>query len=301
MAPDPLLEYVVKSLLPNLTAVQLGGLDLGEQLTSPRFDWFLEQLIPFPDINLEITTNLTILTLERAHLIAKTCDVLYVSLEGVGSDYERIRHSSWELFARNLELIDTVRRQTFGSRMRIHALVTCFSGNLDSLFPILDLEAFGVNEFRFRRFIPVFERQDDQYLGRHMTSSNRVFDQIAEIAASRGLVVGVPPKFQIQSLTGSNQVGHESLDPARESDRYHNQQTRPCQFPFNAISIRANGQVGPCCRDIDLGCLDLANPEVMSIWSGHLWRSLRESFVSGELWDVCRTCETRFEDSGRPM
>ncbi len=301
MAPDPLLEYVAKSLFPSLTAVQLGGLDLGEQLTSPRFDWVLEQLIPYPDINLEIITNLTILTLERARLIAKACDVLYVSLEGIGSAYERIRHSSWEVLARNLRLIDKVRRQTCGSRLRVHALVTCFSDNLDSLLPILDLEALGVDEFRFRRFIPVFERQDDQYLGRHMTSSNRAFDRIVENAASRGLVVEVPPKFQIQGLTGLKRIHREPLDPPREPDWSLNQETPPCLFPFNTVSIRTNGQVGTCCRDIDLGSLDLASPDVMSIWKGQKWRSLRESFVTGELWDVCRTCEVRFENSGLPM
>lgn len=298
---DPLLDYVATSLLPDVTAVQLGGLDLGEQLTSPRFDWFLQQLTAYPDINLELTTNLTLLSLERARLIADVCDVLYVSLEGTGSAYERIRHFSWEVFAGNLRMIDKVRRRTAGSRLRIHALVTCFRDNLDSLLPILDLAEAGVDEFRFRRFIPVFERHDTQYLGRHMTSSNRVFDRIVEVAASRGLVVKVPPRFQIQSLTGFDGSHHDTPDPPSEPDRSHHHETPLCEFPFNTVAIRPDGRIGPCCRDIDLGSLDPANPDVMSVWKGQRWQSLRESFVTGELWGPCRSCEIRFESSGIPM
>ena len=262
---------------------------------------------------MEIITNLTVLDAELALLIAESCHDLYVSMEGVGPDYERVRHFPWKTLEHNLGLIDSARRRITSSGLKIHGLVTCFYDNLDSLPSILDLNSLGVDQFRFRRFVPVIEDQNDQFLGHHMSSSNRTFDRIAKEAARRGLVAVVPPPFEIKALSvpkpgerfhssrshqGLSSINSTGLKGLPRND-VGLDRSELCHLPFEAVAIHADGRVGTCCKEHDLGAVDLSNPDIYPIWRGERWQTLRRLMIEGGLDEVCRTCEVRAEFARR--
>lgn len=71
--PVELVDHVIRTILPSVRSVRLGGTDLGEQLTSRNFNRFLQAVIDTPPKHLEIVSNLTVLDTERADLIARAC------------------------------------------------------------------------------------------------------------------------------------------------------------------------------------------------------------------------------------
>src|SRR4051794_38990911 len=49
-----LVDYVMRDILPHVRTVRLGGSDLGEQLTSPHFNRFVERVRELGTVQLEI-------------------------------------------------------------------------------------------------------------------------------------------------------------------------------------------------------------------------------------------------------
>jgi pyruvate-formate lyase-activating enzyme len=335
IAPTELVDHVIEHILPTVRAVRLGGTDLGEQLTSPDFDRFLRAVHEVGSIDLQIISNLTLMTRERAELIALTCDEFLFSIEGVGAAYERVRHFPWETVERNLDMLLDARARVPRSRLSIYPLVTCFHDNLQDLLEVLQLADQGVDCVCYRLFVPNVPAQASQSLACHRGEANRVFGRIRAEAARRGIVVTLPtlpmtplsttiemsrggggppePTTETVARAAGSGTGHGSGTAAPDAESVSGSRRTPklfappppaerkgwvCHFPFEVISVLPDGFVGTCCEDIRLGHLALDRENVTEIWRGEEWQALRQAVAQGDWKGPCARCDFRRSQLG---
>ena len=292
--PKEVVSYVVELLLPVVRAVRLGGTDLGEQLTAKHFNYFLEQILDYPDLAVEIITNLTLMDEEKAELMARACTHVFLSLEGVGEAFERNRHFPWQTVEENLRQLSAARDRIPESGMKISAFVTCFRDNLDDLLPILDLVDLGVDHFKFHPFYPNVEEQDSQSLRHYPRETRDTFARILAVASERGLEVGVPPSLAKPGHFAAKLEAEEGSGGAVLQDDGSQRAPWICPFPFETVSILSDGQVRTCCEDITFGNLGAEQSEsVEMLWHGNEWRELRRSVATGEWSGACVDCGFR--------
>ncbi len=75
--------------------------------------------------------------------------------------------------------------------------------------------------------------------------------------------------------------------------KLNREKKEPCSLLYNTLSIMWNGDVVPCCRDLD-GDLILGNvmeQSIIDIWKGNILKNLRESFTQGTIPSICDKCE----------
>jgi len=300
--PTGLVDHVIEHLLPKLRAVRLGGTDLGEQLISRHFDRFAEAVARYPEVELEIVSNLSVLTAPRAELIARACREFAISMEGVGEFFEATRGFPWERFRSNLGLLSEARRRVPGSQLRILALVTCYYDNLDQLERLLELRDEGIDLFRFRLFRPNDSEQEAQALEHHRALANRAFASLRAKAAALGVQVDTPPEFPIRTLREIS-LERRAKGGARDEAGAATAEAGErwiCHFPFEVASVFPDGRVSPCCEDIFLGQLDGENPDFSTLFAGPDWVELRRQVATGDFRGRCAACEFRRSREGRP-
>ncbi len=283
--PVELVDHVIRTILPSVRSVRLGGTDLGEQLTSRNFNRFLQAVIDTPPKHLEIVSNLTVLDTERADLIARACTDFGVSLEGIGPAFERVRHFPWARIESHLRMLEESRKRHAASPLSVFCLVTCFHDNLRDLEAILDLEALGVRRYEFRLFRATLPVQSAQMLEHHQGQANEVFARLRECASARGLQVQTPQPFEIGPLVPLPVPEPPAPQPANAS--------WICHFPFETVSLYSDGRVSPCCEDLYLGQVDRAAPDLLAVFRSEAWRELRESLATGRPAGRCVDCELR--------
>ncbi|TES90008.1 MAG: radical SAM protein [Candidatus Cloacimonadota bacterium] len=75
--------------------------------------------------------------------------------------------------------------------------------------------------------------------------------------------------------------------------KMNREKKEPCSLLYNTLSIMWNGDVVPCCRDID-GEVILGNilqQSIDEIWRGDILKNLRRSFTKGSIPAICKKCE----------
>jgi radical SAM protein with 4Fe4S-binding SPASM domain len=87
----------------------------------------------------------------------------------------------------------------------------------------------------------------------------------------------VPPVENPDLLTLENNIKNESFD---------------CDEPWNRLTIRANGDVLPCCSfwGYYLPINNVFKDSIYNIWNGGEINNLRDSFVTQQLNDTCKKC-----------
>jgi MoaA/NifB/PqqE/SkfB family radical SAM enzyme len=286
-----LVNYVIDNLLPNLQAVRLGGTDLGEQLIARQFEPFLEAVARHPQVDLEIISNLSVVTERKAELIAQSCRHFGISIEGTGEFFEANRGFPWPRLVENVRTLQRARARTPDSPLKIFALVTCYYDNLAELPRILDLHREGVDLFRFRLFRPTDPTQDHQALEAHRSLANAAFARLRERAAELGAAAEVPPDFPLVSMVEMS---------ARARGALKNPVAAPaprapfvCHFPFETASIFSDGMVSPCCESLFLGTLDREKPDLVSLFRSDNWVELRRQVAERDFRGPCVNCEFR--------
>lgn len=291
----PLPEWTlaqIEKLLPGIQSLRLGGVDYGEQLLSPHIERFLTTLSNHPSICVQMMSGLSVMDATKAYLIAGAVDLFEWSLEGVGERYEAVRHVPWERVRRNLRMLVEARERHPASKLRIDAVVTCFRDNLGHLEEILDLADHGVDQFHFRRFVPNSPRQEFQKLEYHRGEANRVFDRLSELGRQRGIPVVCAPPFPMPTLAET--TARRSARPEALAEAPPEKLRKwVCHFPFEAIKIDTDATVAACCVRMELGRLDEKTSDLLSIWRGEGFRSLRRAVSSGDWPEACRKCEFR--------
>jgi MoaA/NifB/PqqE/SkfB family radical SAM enzyme len=291
----PLPEWIlaeIEKLLPGVRSVRLGGVDYGEQLFSPHIERFLTTLSLYPSIYVQVMSGLSVMDATKADLIAGAVDLFEWSMEGVGEGYEAVRHVPWARVRRNLQMLVEARERHPASKLRIDVVVTCFRDNLGHLEEILDLANQGVDQFHFRRFVPNSPRQELQKLEYYRDEANRVFERLLELGRQRGIPVVCAAPFPMPTLaeTTSRRSARPEAPGAAPPDKLRKW---VCHFPFEAIKIDTDATVGACCVRMDLGRLNEETPDLLSVWRGEGFRSLRKAVSIGDWPAACLMCEFR--------
>ena len=283
----------IENLLPGMRSVRLGGVDYGEQLFSPHIERFLTTLSNYPSIYVQMMSGLSIMDKTKADLIAKAVDLFEWSIEGVGEGYTAVRHIPWATVKRHLQMLVEARNSYPASKLRIDAVVTCFHDNLGQLDEILDLAKEGVDQFHFRRFVPNSSRQEFQKLEYHRGEANRVFERLLKLGRQRGITVVCAAPFPLPTLAETTARHAARADEETDQERTKESKKWVCHFPFEAIKVDTDATVGACCVRMELGRLNEANPDLLSIWKGEEFRSLRRAVSNGDWPEACLMCEFR--------
>ena len=293
---EPLPEWIlaeIEKLLPQMQSVRLGGVDYGEQLFSPHIERFLTTLSNYPSIYVQMMSGLAIMDSTKADLIARAVDRLEWSIEGVGEGYESVRHIPWTKVQRHLQMLVEARKRSHASKLRIDAVVTCFHDNLGHLEKVLDLADQGVDQFYFRRFVPNSPRQEFQKLEYHRGEANRIFKRLLELGRQRGIPVVCAAPFPLPTLAETTARHSARPDKAPGQDPPKELKKWVCHFPFEALKVDTDATVGACCVRMELGRLNEETPDLLSIWRGEGFRSLRRAVSNGDWPEACLMCEFR--------
>lgn len=98
------IDRVIDDFFGKVQAMQIGGNDLGEQMFSPYFCYFLEKAGQ-PSIDIDMITNGMFIEKNNAALIVATLSNISISVEGMGKNYELIRAFNWEKLRNNIRLL----------------------------------------------------------------------------------------------------------------------------------------------------------------------------------------------------
>lgn len=72
-----------------------------------------------------------------------------------------------------------------------------------------------------------------------------------------------------------------------------------CPWPWDSIYITSNGDITPCCVNIEsspksfMG--NIFHDDISNVWNGQRYNNLRESFFNYKEWDLCSNCVYRME------
>lgn len=68
---------------------------------------------------------------------------------------------------------------------------------------------------------------------------------------------------------------------------------RVCHFPFEVVSILADGTVGTCCEAIAFGMAGRDQGSIQEFWTGARWQALRRAMTEGRYEGACASCSFR--------
>jgi len=88
-----------------------------------------------------------------------------------------------------------------------------------------------------------------------------------------------------------------------EDERIQRLNSYRCYYPWHSVSILSNGQVVPCCRDMNgdyiLG--DLHHKPLKEIWNDEPLRNLRSEWIHGKIQNtLCAPCREANNEIGLP-
>lgn len=238
---------------------------LGEPLLHPNLVEFVEQAVA-RDIQVRLTTNLTLLTPERTQrFIRSGLDRLIVSLDGASAEtYESIRvHASFEKVIANLKGLLAARRALNAARPRVDVNMVVGAANQYEVAAMVRLcHRLGVDGLILSPVKPANASVAP------LLCPPDAWDQY--IAAARQ---------EAQRLSFSLHVrGH--VGPGTDAPRAErHKETWRCRQPWLSSMVEADGSVMPCCNIHDrqhaLG--NILTEEFREIWAGRCYRSFREA------------------------
>ncbi len=271
-----MIERVAEVFFPRVSSIQIGGIDLGEQMFSPHFGYFIDKVRKH-DIALDMITNGTLINRTNAREIAASLARVLISAEGIGDNYRKIRGAKWESLRSRIELLLDARQAATGSRHLAVCLNVCTIKDFrDDYFSMVDYAAeTGIDLIIMRNFIP----NDNTERGRSFLYDERAhndfYSSVKAHAASRGVLVAVPPPIP----TGK-----------KEKSMFRR---KPCSLPFEVFGMQADGKVVTCCLGgaFDLGRLTPGCDGVMDLWLSENYNKIRMTVNTKNPPEPCRVCE----------
>jgi len=274
------LNDVVSDFFPRVSTVWLGGSDLGEQMLSPYFDDLLKYAQEREGPDLEMVTSGVMITSQRASLMARSMSHVYLSLEGVGSHYTRIRGIPWDDFLQRLKWL-TVCRDAATTRRRLDVSfhVTVMRQLQRDCHQLVDLaKQWRIRSIDFRHFVPLLPSHTLSSLLYYPSESNRFFRDLADHGAAAGVAITTPSECPV--------------DTSADALRRH-----PCYLPFETIGIDADGRVRSCCNArFTLGCYEPGLGRIERLWNGPQYLRLRASVNSAHPLPACVRCDAVNDD-----
>lgn len=269
-----MIDNVIADFFGRVSAVRLGGNDLGEQMISPHFEYFLRRSLGY-DMDLELVTSGTHVSEENAALLEQALSEVCISVEGFGANYEEIRGHAWADFQRKMGLLVEARNKfTKKKWMKVSLGATVLRQYKEDVFKWVDYAAsLGLQAVYFRNFIPPDKTGIEWSLLYYEAEHNQFYKDVAKYAENCGVPVCLPPLF-----------------PEDKSARHRFERT-DCHFPFEVIALQADGTINTCCdARILLGQYQPRVESVIAIWHSPNYVSLRQSVNSQTPIAVCKKC-----------
>ena len=94
----------------------------------------------------------------------------------------------------------------------------------------------------------------------------------------------------ISKLTKTNSIPRiyisDTIELENEDDKNY------CDHVINTLTIRANGEVVPCCYDLttELSMGNITNDSLEDIWNNSKYNKLRNSINSKKYISICNNC-----------
>lgn len=281
-APKALIDYVNRKILPRCKYLSIGGNEAGEPLLSKNFNYFLTNLNNSNLKRVVLTTNLTLLNKKKAELIVKKFDGIYVSVEGTGHDYYKIRKFSWNHIVNNIRLLNRVRKQNH-SNSKITLWVCTILGNFNSLPDLFDLKKIGVEKIRFQEFMP-FEyliptSKKTECLWNNPDKTTSLIKKLEKKSKETGIPIDIEFKDRyVQS---------------DKSKTFLSNKLRDCFEPWNNISIDSSGNISCCCKDTRLGKITDYNRDILDILNEDKFIRFRQTINTAKNPIDCLYCEIK--------
>lgn len=268
-----LLDDLRRHLLPDL--IELHPTNLGEPFAWPHFRELCADLAAH-GVLLDLTTNGTLLTADRAEWLAPIARDIKVSFDGATAPtFERLRRgASFERVCANVRgLVDRLRRVRV--RRPIVALqMTLMRDNVDELPALVrlahDLGADRVKAYHLFSFRPEL---DEQSLMPHLEHYER---DILPAALALGESLGV--ELQLAEPSGG--------DPGTLMPRV-------CHLPWHETWIDVDGAVLLCHSHGGEVAGHLC--DFPAAWNGPLYRTVRAAFARGRPAGACDGCGMNYD------
>ncbi|HOW58811.1 MAG TPA: radical SAM/SPASM domain-containing protein [Candidatus Omnitrophota bacterium] len=268
-----MLDHIIHDFFPYICALRIGGSDLGEQMLSPYFNYFLGQIRRYP-IDVELVTNGTFLSEDNVEELVSSLAIIYLSLEGMNENYEKVRGFKWNQWVKNLELLLKSRERSKGRRPLVNLLVTTLRSYQSNYFKLLEFaKAKKIDGISFRNFRPLCSKEKKESFLFDEEKHNLFYNQIKKKAMELGVAVSCPPPFPVGNM--------------KPISCYR----KPCGQPFEVFGIQSGGEVIPCCnRPVDLGDYSPGYANIMASWTSEAFINLRKTVNSENPLPVCQHC-----------
>jgi radical SAM protein with 4Fe4S-binding SPASM domain len=269
-------KHIAKQTLPCAKEASFIG---GELLLHPGFYKISEYAHRF-GVQLSMTTNLSVLTPDRADALNYFFKEIAISIDSPSKDiYEMIRKNlSFEKLKKNLSRISEIKRQ---NGMRVSIAFVAMRQNIEELPDMVDFCAdYGFDELgvTFASVRPGKLEFKDSLLF-HRQLANQYFDLARERASLRKIVISLPKPFDLEKVP--------YVDENAVTNNY-----KYCPRPWDRVRILIDGTVIPCCILYGENMGNILHTKFRKIWNGEKYKKLRRSFREGS--DTmplrCRQC-----------
>ena len=270
-----MIDHIAKKFFNNISAIQIGGNDLGEQMCSPHFSYFLEKVYEYP-IDVDLITNGTLINKENAELLVSSLSRLLISIEGMYDNYELIRGFKWEKLEKNIDMLIEARDKLKRESPLIICLHICVMRNFrDDYFKFVEFAKKKKIDFiDTRNFIPFDKEECDQSFLYFEKEHNSFFKKLSKHAKKHGVNIVCPQPI-----------------PTKKAEQNIFKRAS-CSLPFEVFGMRADGKIGPCCDyRFDLGFFSTDHNNIEDDWSSENFNKLRETVNSTNPPPPCKPCE----------
>lgn len=270
-----MIDAIAKDFFNKLSAIRIGGSSYGDPMVSPYFNYFLEKLKGHA-IDVELTTNATLITRDSADLIAAVVSALCISVEGIGKNYEANRGQKWSKLENIINLLVKERNKSKRAKPLIISFEIAVKREFrNDCFKLVKFaKEHQMDLLSLRNFFPgpgEYTSSPFYYEKEH----NRFYDEVEQYANSLGIPVFRPPAIPQEKL---------------KRKTFTRQQ---CNQPFEAFGILPNGKIFSCCAGpVDLGFYSPGEKNVRESWLSKEYIHLRKTVNSEKPLDNCRICET---------
>jgi MoaA/NifB/PqqE/SkfB family radical SAM enzyme len=322
------VDGIVREVFPYIRKLALSV--SGEPLYDPHFQHLLDEARRY-GVFVEFTTNAMLVS--KPGMLQRILDGVgrvNVSMDGATKDtYERLRGGAkFDKVCANVRALTDGRRERGQTTPEYNMRFILMKDTIDELPAMVDLaKDLGIDHL-YTNHIQVFMHElEDQSLVHHKTRANRAFAAARERAAERGMVVVLPPDFDVDApdarapgaadgadaapepepepaaLDPLAYVGHDdtwaATGPARRaigrpSELPPAAYLGRCPYLWDQAFFEADGSVFPCCNagGVALGHLDRAR-DFWQIWTGRAYDAMRASVYTPRCHDICVNCYLR--------
>ena len=231
-----------------------------------------EYNVPF----VEFITNATLLNERNIDaIISSDVDLMLVSVDSADKEvFEKIRvGAKFEKVIGNLEKFQKAKRERGAAKPALRFSAVLMRSTIEGLEDLMRLaHRLGAEGINFRHLIP--------YAPLHLKEESLFYHK--ELANEH--------LFRARALAGKLNFKTFHLPDVFCDDANPPEMKIDCRLPWEAIFIRANGNVVPCESQLSIVMGNLAEQSFDKVWNSPAYVKLREELTTGNYREACIKC-----------